>query len=372
MYKILVFSWNTESVSIGETNCQEISDYNRSSYSEFIPKLTTWQYNCFKPDFFNPLSEFIKLNTPDVIIIGFQEDRYPGSYFHSHFLIEEMPKIGYSLLKRNKMMGVGVTTYKGILQGDLFERGLRMSIYCKHELLNDIEKAEINLYNKGQNEYVCSNMITRGKGGISADLILPGFNKITIICAHLPFDSNSLIMERKYKNKMIRQNALSYNNICFNNIFENLVLFQDKKPNNIIYFGDFNYRVSDIRSAEEVAKEFNKHETDIEYLSNMYLNNDELLYQMKKDNIYTFLEGIDNSGPLFLPTCKMIKDQNRDWETGKENQRIPSWCDRILYQNFDDTTVIKCIYYNRFDEGETMKKSDHSAVIGLYQIEKCY
>lgn len=390
----MVFSWNTESVSLSETMDPDIIEYNRTSSSTYIPGLTTWHYSSNIPDFYPKLSQFITEHSPDLVVIGFQEDRYPGSYFHSHFLPEQMPKIGYGLVKRTKLMGVGVTTYKGLLKGDIFERGLRMSVYAKEELIPLIEKEEINMRiaigNDGQDEYVCSSIVTRGKGGVASYIILPGFGRLALVCCHLPFDARSLILERKYNNQMLRQNAINRSNICFNNIIENLVLLKDPIPTHVIYFGDFNYRLADLRPAKEVADEFEANGNDKKFLYETYILYDELREQMQRKNIYEFSEGINGGGPIFIPTCKMTKshsnsrsedisdkdwhNKNRKsqepWEIGRENQRVPSWCDRILYHkcNGNDEHKLTCVYYDRFDVGTVMAKSDHAGVIALFNL----
>src|SRR3972149_10155832 len=169
-HRIMVFSWITESIGLCETMDRNVADYNRSGFSipYLTPTFTTWQYPCDIPDFYPKFADMVVSNSPDIVVIGFQEDRYPGSYFHSHLLPEEMPKIGYTLVKRTKLMGVGITTYKGIMKGDPFERGLRVSIYAKTDLAPIIEKEEAEmrteLTNDGQEEFLCSSFITRGKG----------------------------------------------------------------------------------------------------------------------------------------------------------------------------------------------------------------
>lgn len=158
-YKILVFSWNTESIALAETLDVQVAEYNRSTASSMFPGMTTWRHTYNIADFYPKLSELIKQHQPDIIVIRFQEDRLPGSYFHSHLLPEELPKIGYSLVKRTKLMGVDVTTYKGFTKGELFERGIRVSVYATHKLAKIIENEEREMRsvigNDGQVEYVC-------------------------------------------------------------------------------------------------------------------------------------------------------------------------------------------------------------------------
>lgn len=381
MYRILVFSWNTQSVNICETLDEKVANSHRNgSYIPCIGQTTLWRYPGYIPDFFPSLVNKIAESDPDVLVFGFQEDRHPGSYFHSHLLKEELPKLGYRLVKRTKLMGVGITSYKGLKEGDMFQRGLRMSIYAKGSLLEHIIQEEVEMRvamgNNGQSEYVCSSALTRSKGAIASYLILPGIGRIAFICCHLPFNSQNLIDERMKGDRMIRQNELNHSNLCFNSIIQNLVLSNGPRPAHVIYFGDFNYRVSYNGPANElVTKLVNSDRADIQLI---YQQHDELLDQMKKENIYSFKEGMDNSGPGFIPTCKMSRLRNNNsaivpsvWNVGKYDLRMPSWCDRILYADFvDDGYSLKCVYYDRFDAGETMSRSDHAAVISVIDINK--
>jgi hypothetical protein len=60
---------------------------------------------------------------------------------------------------------------------------------------------------------------------------------------------------------------------------------------------------------------------------------------------------------------------NTMWNTGKWDQRLPSWTDRILYgTTLEGKGEIICTHYNRFDRGDTMLLSDHAGVIGTYLI----
>jgi hypothetical protein len=373
-YKIMVFSWNTKSISLCETLNPDIAAYNRESYSKYIPGLTSWQYPADFPDFFSDFVKLIKNKDPDILVIGFQEDRFPGSYFHSHLLPEQMPMIGYGLVKRTKLMGVGVTSYKGLLNKDPFERGIRVSIYAKLDLIPIIEQEESEMRpiigNDGQSEYVCSSSLTRSKGGTASYLMLPGFGRLAFICCHLPFNAKSIIDERIQDNKMIRQNALNQSNTCFNNIIENLVLNRKTIPTHVIYFGDFNYRLNTYESGDDIAKSFVTQGK--EFIHRMYTDHDELRDQMERGNIYKFSEAEIN----FVPTCKMsflrynkLQSNETLWNTGKMKQRIPSYCDRILYHKFiEDGHGLECTYYDRFDVGQVMSKSDHAAVVAVFVL----
>lgn len=350
---ILIFSWNTQSLRLSDTP-------NLLMYTE---------PNDFLPFMTSKITE----HKPHLVVIGFQEDSSPGSHFHSHVLPEQLPYFGYSLLKRNKCLGIGKTTYLSAMEGAVKFRGLRMSIYIRTDCLNMVENDALErdicyrVGNKGQKFYVSNIMCN--KGALISYVSYSGHRTIAIICAHLPYNSQSLIDAKVKNNQMLRQNEINYSNIVFNNILESAR--EERSVKNIIYFGDFNYRISDPQlSALTVANDI--------FRGNLFFyydNYDELKAQMERKNIYQLQEGINNNGPQFLPTAKMSKNRSdyetnnplTRWKLGKYDQRIPSWTDRILYHSTDE--FIECLEYDSYDFGETMRKSDHQGVYALLKIK---
>ncbi len=182
--RIFTFSWNTESVRIGESLSREILEENRKSY------FGTHHFACETPDFFPALIHKILDSRADLVVLSAQESACPGDYFNSHFLPEEMPKYGYTLLKRTKMIGVGITTYKALRSFDFKLRGLRISIYVRSDLAHDILAVEDTLemdIGNSQKEYVCTSMFTRNKGGTVSYVRVPAVGTFAFINSHLPF-----------------------------------------------------------------------------------------------------------------------------------------------------------------------------------------
>lgn len=393
MVSIFCMSWNTQSVRIGEHLEQRILQQHREGY------LTGYHWTCSIPDFYPPLEERIKQNNYDILIFSFQEDASPGSYFHSHLLPSKLPELGYSLVRRTKMMGVGITTVKALKQGDILTRGLRMSIYAKSNLAKAIMDNDMELAKDLQGSLVRSHIhgskFTRGKGAVAIYLRIPLQHKtinLAVLNAHLPFDSKSLIDTVVKQQPMIRHNAVLEQDQAYNDIYRTLVADLPIKMNAILYMGDLNYRVTPL-SEQEYAEMFSsgpglsttvslakslmlsRFNDESHVYKRLYREYDELLQEMNKGNIYPLLEGIDNDGPLFLPTCKLYKnrpdlvsisDANAEggiFKTGILHQRTPSWCDRILYRGLD------CLEYDRYDQGTTMKQSDHAAILGVYTVE---
>lgn len=396
--KIFTFIWNTESVRLGESLVQAELDEHRKGMT------TTYRFACEIADFVPPLIQRINAESPDVIVIAFAEDVYPNSFCHSHLLPDELPKQGYKLIKRTKMMGVGATTYKALWSFDFKMRGLRTSIYAKTDLANTILQHEKDLamdIGCSQKEYLCSSMLLRNKGATGSYIRVPDIGDIAFINVHLPFNSDGLMDSVLKDDPMIRYNDVLSQNVCFNEIYRNLVLELKMRPDYVIYMGDFNYRLRPIvvepdhplASYANVTRYFGAFEMAglfeergcPEIYRQVYLACDELYEHMSKKNIYEFEEGVDNQGPLFFPTCKLVKNRpegydqpapqprgrprmaSKCFKLGLVNQRTPSWCDRILYQRLNDRRVpLRCQSYERFDVGRVMKKSDHAGVIGVF------
>lgn len=367
--KILIFSWNTKSIRLSHADGEQSWSY--------LPTFSKGE----DPDFFQAFVEYIKKHEPHIIVIGFQEDACPGSHFHSQYLPNKMPGYGYYLLRRTKMIGVGITTYKALRELDLKARGLRTSLYVQGHLLPKITDKDKDLeanIGKLTKEYVCAPTVFRGKGANAIYLQIPIDNKVlnlAFINTHLPFNSKGLMQSHIRNNPIIRQNDVFIQNVCFNRIHESLILDLPMRFDYIFYFGDFNYRLKGVPDAVKMANRFEElyrtqHEALADY-QKIYLEHDELYDQMSKQLIYKYSEGKDNAGPMFLPTCKLHKNRYQPYgifRTGANGQRSPSWTDRILYSLNSNTFDCQCLDYDRFDVGNTMKLSDHGAILGLFEV----
>ena len=370
--KILVFSWNTKSIRLSNAAGEQSWSY--------LPTFSKGE----DPDFFEAFIEYVKKHDPQIIVIGFQEDACPGSHFHSQYLPNKMPAHGYYLLRRSKMIGVGITTYKALRELDIKARGLRTSLYVQGHLLPKVTDADKTLEsNIGSltKEYICAPTVFRGKGASAIYLQIPTHDNkllsIAFINTHLPFNSKGLMQSHMRNNPIIRQNDVFIQNVCFNRIHESLVLDLPMRFDYIFYFGDFNYRLKGVPDAVKMANCFEESYRNgsaneaLAAYQKIYLEHDELYDQMSKQLIYKYSEGKENIGPMFLPTCKLHKNRYQPYgifRTGLNGQRSPSWTDRILYSLNSNTFDCQCLDYDRFDVGTTMKLSDHGAILGLFEI----
>jgi len=358
--RILTWTWNTQSVRLAETNDPEIYRLHRLKTQD------GWLFSAELPDFWLEMAQKIRSEKPTICIFGFQEDAYPGSYFHSHFLPEACAELGYQLFKRAKNIGAGKTSYQGLVSLNPCLRGLRTSVYILADQISDFNlKYEPVHYN---------DSFSYNKGATAIYLTLPGYygieDTLAIVNIHLPMNSPSLSAAVQTHDPHVRQDEVFIQDRFLNAAYRTCVLQARAHPKFVLFFGDFNYRFSPFVnwSARLTGEQILANLANRPFL-------DEFQESMKRSNIYSFEEGVNNIGPQFAPTCKMIKSRIpgdthiSSYSLGKKDQRVPSYCDRILYNNLADDPQKKiiCEQYDRWDVG-IMTKSDHAGVNGLFVI----
>lgn len=267
----------------------------------------------------------------DLAVISLQEDSIRDSIIIP-ILTEKLTD--FVKLDSIELSGWGSTTYKALKNNLEYKpRGLRLTIYKNKKIEKEIKTESLS--------FVCPSLrdsITWGKGCVAIKLIFNS-QEITIANLHLPFSSKSL------KDKNARALSADWQAVCLEYIYKTL----DSK--NLVLTGDFNFRI-DYDSVKTLEHIKNKNFKEL-------YKYDELKKYLKTKNI-NMTEGVDNSGPDFTPTCKLVqKRENNEpiFNIGKYGQRTPSWCDRILYSG-----EITCNYYDRFEIGD-MNLSDHAGII---------
>lgn len=337
--KIYFFSWNTESVRFsGENDTSLLYTTTTEKISEKLP-------------------EKFLLHGVDLVCIALQEDAKPGSYLLPS-ITKKMTTLGYNLLKRSRMMGVGVSTWKSIQNFDIKLRGLRLALYVSNHFLEKYDMSENDI--KVEEKYHCCSgiyYVTMGKGALSFEVSLPKFGKFNIVNAHLPFTSQSIMDTELRKEEVRKQNREL--NLLFDNLSIDVPTF---------LLGDLNYRVH-IENNEKASEIFEKIKKDC---GSIFSQRDELKRSMIDQNVPIFYEGIENRGCEFMPTAKLVRFTKEEvFNLGKHDRRVPSWCDRILFfQNNSEKIKAECSSYQRWKRHKSMENSDHAAVDAVYTLTK--
>lgn len=335
MCTCFTMSWNTQAVAYTQKN------------ADFVARL------CDK---------IIEYNT-DLVAIGLQEDSIRGSNLINNetSLIVNGLKSTYSLLEITELSGWGVTTYKALKNDwEYCPRGLRLALFKRNT-------SDISIHGISVNAMVCPSLrdwITAGKGGVCIKLDT-SHGSIAFLNVHLPFSSRSILKSNE------RHPALLWQAQCLEELYQKCQ--RDYNPNHIIVLGDLNFRVQ-LRGATETATAIAKElftPNASSFINELIAEADELrlLINYPQSTLPKLLEGVNNAGPTFLPTCKLAHgrgpielDKEKVFKCGKLEQRTPSWCDRILY-----TKDVRCTEYDRWDD-QSMNQSDHAAVFAILQL----
>ena len=375
---IVCFSWNASGLRICESASQFDADKKRTGFRGLLKK------PCIAPDFFENIRTYIKDKNPGVVVMTTQDEDEKDTYFHSDFLPMSMREIGYSLLKRDKMDGIGEKASKGPVTTSEIPTGLpsgsalRSSIYVRNNELESFKFGERKIskfFSDGQLEHSL-NHFGRVSGAIASYLWHQKYGRIVFIATHLPSGSEALKVGRGENYEVYRVASVASNTLCLIDIMKKFItdIPKDYKPEHIFLMGDLNYDIvfSD-KSTSDLINEISKASS-----MDKYRNNDELYKNIKEIPLKGFKEGINDNGPQFKPTCRLSR--SRGEESSNEASSIPSscfessdlgigWHDRILYRDLDNTNYkIKCNSYSRLDV-KNMQKSTHAGVLGHFTIE---
>nr|CAD2186980.1 unnamed protein product [Meloidogyne enterolobii] len=157
------------------------------------------------------------------------------------------------------------------------------------------------------------------KGTISSRLLFRSGISIVFIASHF-------FAQEKFLRDRINQYKQSLN-CTFPEI--------DCSKKHIIWLGDFNFRVEDFSDSQQLLYALNKLD-DVDMLTNIANSHDQLIKAKRLKKVFQdFEEGIIR----FKPTYRIMVGSGKF-----DKQRIPSWCDRILFKsnkNSNSSLLIK-------------------------------
>lgn len=379
--RLFFFTWNSESIRIAEAV--------KKSGQEPISMISEYWLRCEQPDFLPELLKMVFTGVDnetckyDFLVFGLQESCKPGDYFHNAISNELGNR--YTLLRRQRMLGVGKTTWTSMVRDwELKLRGVRIAVYVRTAFLDRVALlGDVFVPCLGRER------ITHGKGAVGVVVRVVDIGVIAFLNVHLVFDSTTLAgtNHERIRDGVAKQNAaLNY-----------LIDSVREQYRGIHYFflmGDLNYRVLHLENHVDARAMHRLMAHSEENRRRLYETQDELRNSINYGALPPFQEGVDGRGPCFMPTAKLERnrvagDTNADaYKFGKLLQRNPSWCDRILFAThreldqterphrlrsefgrvIDGDGDVECLYYDRFESGKTMCLSDHAAVVAAFKI----
>jgi endonuclease/exonuclease/phosphatase family metal-dependent hydrolase len=288
-----------------------------------------------------------------LIAVALQEAVKPGSQFVSLILPNHLAALGFVQLRRSRLMGVGVTTYKALQRLDLRLRGLRLALYARRSWLGP-DDAELPAVDESYCYCAGIYQYSLGKGALSFALDLPrGLGRLRLINTHLPFDAASL----GDGDSAVRQASVEWQSAALRDIWAQLV--QPERDAFVILAGDLNYRVR--LAPGETASQLSYAEPRL-----VYEERDELRGELAKaGQLPVLAEGVEGTGPMFPPTAKLLRRSGGRFNHGKADRRAPSWCDRVLYA---PRAGLVCQAYERCDPNPATADSDHASVAARFRL----
>ncbi|CAK5091747.1 unnamed protein product [Meloidogyne enterolobii] len=179
------------------------------------------------------------------------------------------------------------------------------------------------------------------KGTISSRLLFRSGISIVFIASHF-------FAQEKFLRDRINQYKQSLN-CTFPEI--------DCPKKHIIWLGDFNFRVEDFSDSQQLLYALNKLD-DVDMLTNIANSHDQLIKAKRLKKVFQdFEEGIIR----FKPTYRIMVGSGKF-----DQQRIPSWCDRILFKsnkNSNSSLLIK-----QYRSCRRITLSDHFPVSAKFTL----
>uniref|UniRef100_A0A1I7YD91 IPPc domain-containing protein n=1 Tax=Steinernema glaseri TaxID=37863 RepID=A0A1I7YD91_9BILA len=176
--------------------------------------------------------------------------------------------------------------------------------------------------------------------------------------ASLCFVTSHLFHSEKFYWKRVEQYKSSYSQCTFEDK-------DSKGPKFVVWMGDLNWRVDTTTDAEKVAREVSLMEGNSKSLTTYLYENDQLKRAMVLRHAFHHLVEGDVSFP---PTYRLVGDVSFPptyrlvvGTTQYDLERVPSWCDRILYKEHNEFQLL------RYAANTRIKSSDHFPVIAEFE-----
>ena len=297
----------------------------------------------------DPLLAMFKASTiddPDLIVVGFQEvvDLESKRVHAKSLFKKKSQKTPHDLEERS---------YRDWLYA--IEAGIEQVYSNKYKLLKSDSLIGIFLvaFIKTELKPYCSSIETvqlktgmkgyhGNKGAIAFRLIIFD-TSIAFIVAHLAAGQKHVIERNKDVKEILR---LEFQQVTSDSVYMDEHSVSPWDCDAVFFFGDLNYRIETSR---------------LEY-SNLSLQDLRLLDQLNENRLKNpscLLRHFEELQIDFIPTYK-YDPYTMNFDTS-EKQRIPAWCDRILYRG-----SIQGLLYNRLEKPIS---SDHRPIIGEYKID---
>jgi len=376
----MCFSWNADGLRLCETLSQSEANDNRSG----VKGILSFKKPCVVPNFMSEMQTKIDQKKPGLVVIVTENEDANGTYFHSNLLPFLMKDINYGFLIRNKLEGIGEVAsgyiQQGIPTGVPSGSAVRISIFARNDMVN-------MFYSDYQHEEITFKQKGKLVGSTVVYLNHINYGKFAFIALDIPSGINYMRIGTDLSYNQYRAATKAANTLCLINVLNKFIdsLDDASKPKFVFLLGDFNYDVNvPGKNNADILYSIVSDPT-VQKLKDLQ-NYDELKKAKTDIPLIDFKEGVNDEGPVFLPTWKLSRERTDSCVPsqnnkigidcfGKRDEQLKGfgWHDRILFKNIagnersGSNYMIRCDSYDRVDMGN-MHKSTHAGVIGFYSI----
>lgn len=311
----------------------QISSNNSKAYSGSELNVFVGSWNVAGKDFTDNFSLiqwlFPKENMPlpEIYVIGFQEICNLNAKnimisSNTHKVDNWKNIVTYNLNQLGK--------YALVKCSDLV--GLFVLVFIKEELCEFVKNIETSILRTG---------LYGTLGNKGSCLIRFNFEDTSFVfcCSHLKAGSSHANSRTSEISEILSKNFA----------LKNYKEMKFKEHDVQFIFGDLNFRVDlDLKNSMEFINSG--------YIDTLFLYDQ--LYTKKSLNLK--LMELEELPVKFPPTYKYLINTN---EYDLKDKRVPSWCDRIL---FNRSAKVKGLVYDHVD---MFRESDHKPIYGLYQVK---
>ncbi|OQS02462.1 phosphatidylinositol-3,4,5-trisphosphate 5-phosphatase [Thraustotheca clavata] len=230
---------------------------------------------------------------------------------------------------------------------DLMEIRLIVFVHNRHEF-TDVEKIT---------EATGVGNVIGNKGGTVLKLVVDGISLCFVNC-HLAAHESQKFLDRRNSDcaEILNGARVGRKSLSLDHQFDH-----------VFWFGDMNYRVNlaySNGSNEEMTKEAHWEAVhalvEQEGYATLYAN-DQLQHQLDQQKA---LAGWTTVPCNFPPTFKRIRGQQHEFT----KQRVPSYCDRILWKSLPG--YAKNLKLLKYECVEAICTSDHKPILGAFEIAR--
>ena len=268
----------------------------------------------------------------DILVLAVQESKFPIPSSNSSPIVTRPHKKRLDYISRLFLLELGTNEWMQLKGAKLWN--IQITVFIKIRHLPKISQLEKH------NEAVGIAGYGPNKGAVAIKF---NFNTTSFcfIGSHLA----------------AHQDKVEDRNRDFFSIISGLKLGQNKfdfdtQFHHVFWMGDLNYRI-DLPFNTVIDKIKENH---LEYLK----NHDQLLIQRSKNAAF---EGYNEAAITFKPTYRYIRGTDT---YNEELNRIPSWCDRILWKSLPNCE--RFIKNTKYEALDSIQSSDHHPVAALFKV----